>query len=175
MPIFRLSWVSTNDLLVLVVYTFIYWNLSSLMNNSFQNISSSCVSMNYVFFNLSVMTEEGSINVLIYINTNVSKKRSNGLFRSTLTLSLLLSKHIKTSHCQFTCKIGKIKFVCLKCLKNRYFVTTIKWRKIHWYLKYLRNVVNDSLMTHEKIINKILCIHFFIYELLNYIKKKTKV
>lgn len=82
------------------------------MNNSFQNISSSCVSMNYVFFNLSVMTEEGSINVLVYINTNVSKKRSNGLFRSTLTLSLLLSKHIKTSHCQFTCKIGKNK-VCL--------------------------------------------------------------
>lgn len=72
-------------------------------------------------------------------------------------------------------RLAKIKFVCLKCLKNRYFVTTIKWRKIHWYLKYLRNVVNDSLMTHEKIINKILCIHFFIYELLNYIKKKTKV
>lgn len=65
-----------------------------------------------VFFNLSVMTEEGRINVLIYINTNVSKERSNGLFRSTLTLSLLLSKHIKTSHCQFTCKIGKNK-VCL--------------------------------------------------------------
>lgn len=63
-------------------------------------------------------------------------------------------------------RLAKIKFVCLKCLKNRYFVTTIK---------YLRNVVNDSLMTHEKIINKILCIHFFIYELLNYIKKKTKV
>lgn len=45
-------------------------------------------------------------------------------------------------------RLAKIKFVCLKCLKNRYFVTTIKWQKIHWYLKYLRNVVNDSLMTH---------------------------
>lgn len=63
------------------------------------------------------MTEERSINEFVYINTKVSMKRSNRLFRSTLTLSLLLSKHIKTSPCQFTCKIGKNKVCLFKVLK----------------------------------------------------------
>lgn len=90
------------------------------------------------FFNLSVMTEEGSINVLIYINTNVSKERSNGLFRSTLTLSLLLSKHIKTSHCQFTCKIGKNKVCLFKVSQKSIFCDNDQMTKNSLILKIFK-------------------------------------
>lgn len=55
--------------------------------------------MNYVFFNFSVMIEEGSIIVFIYININVFKKRFNGLFRLIFILFLLLLKYIKILYC----------------------------------------------------------------------------